>query len=107
MAIFNRAPKQAPLFYSMVLSYHGDLDMARRSWSEAEEDFRQALAIRKQVLGDSHAAAACMLSLSAALRKLHRKQEAKEWIAHAEAILAAEKNPLQTETVDVLALRGH
>lgn len=106
LAVFNHAPNQTPLFYSMALAYHGDFDMAQRNWSQAEQEFRDALAIRRQVLGDNHSTAACMISLSAALRKLHRKQEAKAWTSRAKAILAAQKNPLQNQTVDVLALRG-
>jgi tetratricopeptide (TPR) repeat protein len=106
VAVFNRVPNQTPLFYSMVLSYHGDLDMAQRKWSQAEQEFRKALDIRKRVLGENLATAESMLSLSAALRKLHCKQEAKEWTARAKAITAAEKNPFQNQTVDVLALRG-
>jgi tetratricopeptide (TPR) repeat protein len=106
MAVFNLVPHQTPLFYSMALSYRGDYDMARRNWSQAEQEFRRALEIRKRVLGDNRATAASMISLSGALRKLHRKPEAKEWIARAQAIMAADKNPFQNQTVDVLALRG-
>lgn len=57
-------------------------------------------------MGDNHAAASCMIALSAALEKLHRKQEAKSFVARANAIVTAEKNPLQNQTVDVLALRS-
>lgn len=42
-----------------------------------------------------------MISLAKALRKLHSKAEE----AQAEAILAANGNPVQGQTVDVLALQ--
>lgn len=106
MTIFNRAPDEAPLVFSMALSYGGDLYMAKKSWSAAEGLYRRALAIREKVLGDNHASAVCMMSLSAALQKLHRKQEAKALLARANTIMTTEKNPLQSQTVDVLALRG-
>lgn len=48
--------------------------------------------------------AASMISLSKALRKLHRKDEAKHWMARAKTILIAEKNYLPQDTVDVIAL---
>jgi len=106
MRIFHGAPDTAPLIYSMALCYVGDYYMARGNWNAAEQQYRQALSIREKLLGDNHAAAACMISLSNALKKLHLKHEARQLVARANAILSAEKGPFQDQTVDVLALRN-
>lgn len=103
---FNRSPEEAPLVFSIALCYHGDLYMALKNWAAAQGEYRRALVIREKVLGDNHASATCMMSLSGALAKLHRKTEAKALTARANAILAAEKNPLQSQLVDVQTLRG-
>lgn len=106
VTVFKRAPDKAPLVFSMVLSYRGDFYMAEKNWATAEGDYRRALAIRETVLGDNHASASCMIALSRALEKLHRKREAKALTARANAIRSAESNPLQTQVVDVQALRA-
>jgi tetratricopeptide (TPR) repeat protein len=104
---FRNNPDEAPLAYSMALSYLGDYYMAREAWSNARRQYQQALNIQQGVLGENHAVVASMLSLSKALKKLHLKSEAKDLVAQARAIAAAERNPLQDQTVDVLALSRH
>lgn len=106
LTMFDRAPDEAPLVLSIALSYHGDLYMAQKNWAAAQGEYRRALDIREKVVGDNHASATCMISLSRALEKLHRKNEAKGLTTRAKAILAAENNPLQKQLVDVQALRG-
>jgi tetratricopeptide (TPR) repeat protein len=103
---FNSNPDEAPLVHSIILSYFGDFFMAQEDWSNAQLQYRQALSIQQKVLGESDAVAASMISLSKALRKLHLKDEAKDLVARAKTIVAAEKNPVQDQTVDVLALRN-
>jgi tetratricopeptide (TPR) repeat protein len=105
LGVFNNNPEGAPLVHSMLLIYLGDFYMAQQQWSNAEVPYRQALEIQEKVLGDHHAVAASMISLSKALQKLHLKDEAKDLVARAKAIAAAEKNSFQAQTVDVLALR--
>ncbi len=105
LGIFNQSLGQAPLAHSMVLCYLGDFYMAQQDWRDAAAAYRQALTMQQRVLGDTQAVVASMISLSKALKKLHAKDEAKNWLEHAKAILAAERNSFQEHTVDVLALR--
>lgn len=103
--VFDSNPNEAPLVRSMVISYLGDFYMAQDDWMNAEMQYRQALEIQQKVLGNNHAVAASMITLSNALKKLHLKDQAKDLAARAKAIIAAEKNPLEQQTVDVTALR--
>lgn len=102
---FNTNPDEAPLVHSLVLSYLGDFYMVQRDWKNAQLQYREALNLEQRVLGENNAVAVSMISLSRALKKLHRKDQAKQLVAQAKAIVASEKNPLQDQTVDVLALR--
>ena len=104
LGIFKQDRDQAPLAYSMVLSYLGDYYMAKADWNQAAEQYREELEIQRGVLGENHAVASTMMSLSGALRKLHQKHESKQLEENAKAILAAERRPSQ-QTIDVLALR--
>ena len=105
LSVFKGDPDQAPLAHSILLSYFGDYYMAQDDWGNAELEYRQALDLRRKVLGDNNAVAACMISLSKALQKLHLKEEAKDLVARAKAMLANEKRPPLDQTVDVMALR--
>jgi tetratricopeptide (TPR) repeat protein len=104
--IFNSNPDGAPLIQSMLFSYLGDFYMARADWSNAQLQYRKALSIQQRVLGENRAVAACMISLSNALKKLRLKDEAKDLVARAKAIVSAQQNnALRAGTVDVMALR--
>jgi tetratricopeptide (TPR) repeat protein len=105
LGVFNNNQDSAPLVHSMLLNYFGDFYMGQQEWSNAVLQYRQALNIQQKVLGDHHAVATSMISLSKALQKLHLKDEAKDLVTRAKAISAAEKNSFQAQTVDVLALR--
>lgn len=105
LSVFRKYPDAAPLVQSMILTYMGDLSMAQSDWAGAGTHYRDALRLQQSVLGENNAVAASMLSLSSALKKLHRNDEAKQFIVRANAIRAARKNPVEEDTVDVLALR--
>jgi tetratricopeptide (TPR) repeat protein len=106
-SIMNLDPDHAPLARSIILSYLGDYYMAQGEWFKAQAPYRDALSIQQKVLGDNRAVAASMMSLSNALKKLHLKDEAKDLVKRAQAILSVQQkqNPLADETVDVMALR--
>jgi tetratricopeptide (TPR) repeat protein len=106
--ILEGQPGQVPLSDALVHSYFGDYYMERSRWKDAEAQYRTALGLRSAMLGDNAPdVAASMFALSKALRKLHRKQEAKQYLARASAIMAFQKNPLYTgDTIDVRAFRG-
>jgi tetratricopeptide (TPR) repeat protein len=103
--VFQNVPDDSPLVRSLVLSYLGDYYMAQQDWNNAQLQYRQALNLQRSVLGENQAVAASMIALSRALTKLHRKDEAKNLVARAKAIIAAKSDPLEGQTVDVLALR--
>ena len=98
---------KVPLSYSLIQSYLGDYYMERSRWRDAEKQYRNALQMRIAMLGE-HASdvAASMVSLSKALRKLHRKKEANQYLAQASSIAAVQQNPVyRAETIDVRAFR--
>ena len=99
-------PDKVPLAHALILSYFGDYYMARSQWPEAEIQYRKALKMREDMLGESAPdVASAMVSLSKALRKLHRKQEAEQLLERASCIMVLQKNPLYTgRSVDVRAL---
>ena len=99
-------PGKVPLAHALILSYFGDYNMARAQWTDAEVQYRKALKMREDMLGESAPdVAASMLSLSKALRKLHRKQEAEQLLERASCIMVLQKNPVYTGgTIDVRAL---
>jgi tetratricopeptide (TPR) repeat protein len=105
LSIFKGDQDRAPLVHSILLSYLGDYYMAQDKWRNAESEYRQALDLRRKVLGDNNAVAASMISLSKALQKLHLKEEAKDLLARAKAIVENQKRPPLDQTVDVMALR--
>lgn len=98
---------KVPLSYSLVRSYFGDYYMDRSRWQDAETQYRSALTMRTAMLGENAAdVAASMFSLSKALRKLHRKKEADQYLAQAVAIAASQKRPFyEKDTIDVRAFR--
>ncbi|HEX5230559.1 MAG TPA: tetratricopeptide repeat protein [Bryobacteraceae bacterium] len=102
---FNSHPEAAPLERSMVLSYRGDLSMAQHDWADAQWQYREALQIQQNVLGENKVVASSMLSLSKALQKLHLKDQAKQLAARAKAILSLRRDPALENTVDIMALR--
>jgi len=102
---FKGHPQEAPLVHAMILNYLGDFYMDQKDWAPAEAQYREAVILQEKVLGPNNAVAASMISLSKALRKLHSNAEAREWMARAKAIIAAERNPQRQDTVDILALR--
>jgi uncharacterized protein HemY len=104
LAVFDKHPAREPLVHSTILSYFGDFYMDQRKWNNAELQYREAVSIQQNVLGPANAVAFSMISLSKALKKLHRKDEAKQWMARAKAILSTETQELPQDTVDVLAL---
>lgn len=99
-------PGKVPQAHALILSYLGDYYTARSQWADAEVQYRKALKMREDMLGETAPdVAASMLSLSKALRKLHRKPEAEQLLERASCIMALQKNPLYTgATVDVRAL---
>jgi tetratricopeptide (TPR) repeat protein len=103
--VFENNPDDVPLIHSLVLSYFGDYYMAQEDWNNAQLKYRQALNLQRSVLGENKAVAASMISLSKALAKLHMKDEAKNLVVRAKAIIVAQSDPLQKQTVDVLALQ--
>jgi len=101
-------PEKSPLSLSLILCYYGDYFMAREDWTNAEQRFRQAVALQEGILGDTRVVASSMDSLSKALRKLHRKKEAEVLAAKAESIRASQPDLLYSRnTVDVQTLRQH
>lgn len=98
---------KVPLSYSLVQSYFGDYYMERSKWRDAEAQYRSALKMRTAMLGDNATdVATSMFSLSKALRKLHRKKEADQYMAQAVAIAASQKIGLyRADTIDVRAFR--
>jgi tetratricopeptide (TPR) repeat protein len=101
-------PEKAPLSLSLLLCYYGDYFMAREDWANAERRYREALALQEEVLGDTRVAASSMDSLSKALRKQHRKTEARELTEKADKIRSAQPDLLYSRnTVDVQAFRQH
>jgi tetratricopeptide (TPR) repeat protein len=104
--IVNADGNRAPLGAALVLSSAGDYSMARRDWVTAEQDYRRALQLREKTLGDHPLVAQSLRSLSNSLRKLNRKQEAKDNLVRANQILAVQTDPAYAgETVDVRAFR--
>ncbi len=99
--LFNRSIQlleserdKVPLSYSLVRSYFGDYYMDRSRWRDAEAQYRSALTMRTAMLGENAVdVATSMFSLSKALRKLHRKKEADQYLAQAVAIAASQKSP--------------
>ena len=104
-ATVRKQTETEPLIRSIVLSYSGDLYMVTRQWENARERYLQALELQQSVLGENRAVAQSMLSLSKALEKLHLKNDARNLMAQAKAILAKDAKPLQGSTIDVLAFR--
>ncbi len=96
LGILKKNPEDAPLMRSMVLSYLGDHYMAQQDWSNAQLQYRQALTMQQNVLGENHAVAASMILLSKALRKLHSKDEAKQ-------LAGCRKRLLGTDSLTVAA----
>lgn len=105
LGIFQNEPGQAPLVYSMILSYLGDYYAIQHEWQNAVTQYRKSLAIQHRVLGNTRSVAVSMISLARALRKVHSKDEAKQLEAQAQDIMEAHRNPARNQTVDVLALR--
>jgi tetratricopeptide (TPR) repeat protein len=108
LELIRVGPEKSPLSLSLILSYYGDYFMARGDWTNAEQRFRQALALQEEILGDTRVAASSMEALSKALRKQHRKKEADQLAAKAGSIRAAQPGLLfSRNTVDVQSLRQH
>jgi len=101
----KKNPEQTPLAQALVASYLGDYDMERKDWSSAQTHYRETLRLQQSVFGANQAVATSMISLSKALKKLHRNDEAKDLVARAKEILESGKSPLEFQTVDIVALR--
>lgn len=101
----KKNPGQTPLAQALVFTYLGDYEMDRKDWSSAQAQYHEALRLQESVFGDNPAVAVSMLSLSKALKKLHRNDQARNLVVHAKAILAKGKDPFDGQTVDVMALR--
>ena len=106
--MIQSTPGDVPLAHALILSYFGDYYMARSQWADAEIQYRKALAMREQMLGETAPdVAASMVSLSKALQKLHRKQEAEQLLERASCIMVLQKNPVYTGgTVDIRSLNA-
>ena len=104
--MIQATPGEVPMAHALILSYFGDYYMARSQWSDAEIQYRKALAMREQMLGETAPdVAASMVSLSKALQKLHRKQEAEQLMERASCIMVLQKNPVYTgATIDIHSL---
>ena len=104
--MIEATPGKVPLAHALILSYLGDYYMARGQWSDAEVQYRKALKMREDMLSESSPdVAASMVSLSKALRKLHRRPEAEQLLERASCIMVLQKNPVYTGgVVDVRAL---
>lgn len=108
IAILQELTEKAPLSDSLLFVYYGDYYMAQNQWNNAAQQYHQALALQRQVLGDTRVAASSMELLSNALRKLHRKREAKQLSAEARKIWAEQPDLVAAQdTVDVQSLRAH
>lgn len=96
-----------PVAYSLIRSYFGDYYVAVSKWREAEVQYRTALNMRETMLGkNSPDVALTMFSLAKVLQKLHRKEEAQEYLTQAASIAALQKNlAYSADTVDVRAFR--
>ena len=96
----------APLGNALIFGYAGDYYMSQHDWPNAASSYQRALAFREKTLGDHPLVASSLLSLSQALRKLHRKKEAKQCFARASQILAIRTARLTaSDTIDVRAFR--
>jgi tetratricopeptide (TPR) repeat protein len=96
-----------PLGNALVLSRAGDYYMVRHDWRTAEKEYRRALKLREDTLGDHPLVASSLRSLSESLRKLNRKNEAKDDLARAKQILAIQNDPAYLgATVDVRAFQA-
>ncbi len=106
--MMEAARDPVPQVYSLIRSYFGDYYMARSKWLDAELQYRSALQMRQAMLGKSSPdVAATMCSLAKALQKLHRKQEAAQYLTQAAAIMESQKNPAYAgATIDVGAFGG-
>ena len=75
--ILNRAGRPQVLVAAAALQILGAAQYARQQYAEAESTFREALAIRIQVLGPAHPKTAnTMANLANTLSRLHREDEA-------------------------------
>ena len=101
----KKNPEQTPLAQALVSSYLGDYDMERKDWSSAQTQYRETIRLQQSVFGENQALPISMISLSKALKKLHRNDEAKDLVAHAKAILESGKRPFENQTLDIVALR--
>jgi hypothetical protein len=83
--------------------------MTRGQWETAEREFERALKLRQDALGEGVLVADSMISLSRALRKVNRKEEAKMYEAQVGRILSSQRNPMydRGNTIDVRALQAN
>jgi len=99
-------PGNVPLADALVGTYLGDYYMTQQRWSDAADQYRQALQTRQELIPNTPLVAGSMSALSRALEKLKRKVEAKRYRKQAEAILSEQHNPFfRGDTVDVKSLQ--
>ena len=100
-------PGNVPLANALVGTYLGDYFMSQQRWSEAVNQYREALKTRQALIPHTALVAGTMTALSRALEKLKQKAEAKRYWKEAEAILAQQDNPIYSgDTVDVKSFRA-
>jgi len=82
--------------------------MTRGQWEAAELEFAGALKLREGALGEHPLVADSLISLSRALRKLSRKQEAKVYETRAARIWSSQRNPAYdaSNVIDARAFRA-
>lgn len=106
LGMMEKLPDKVPLASALISGYLGDYYMTQRQWAQAADQYRRALEARQKLIPDSALVAGSMSSLSNALERLKRKEEAKKYKKQALAIMADQHNPLYSgETVDVKSFR--
>lgn len=106
LGMMENIPDKVPLANALISGYLGDYYMTQRQWAQAADQYRRALETRQKLIPNSALVAGSMTSLSNALERLKRKDEAKNYKKQAQAIMADQRNPLyRGETVDVKSFR--
>ena len=105
---FNTGCSEAPTSCAFIRSNLGSYYMTRGQWEAAELEFAGALKLREGALGEHPLVADSLISLSRALRKLSRKQEAKIYETRAARIWSSQRNPAYdaSNVIDARAFRA-
>lgn len=102
--------ESVPLACAALRTALGDYYMLKSQWQAAEGEYKRALTMRENSLGDHPLVASTLMLLSRALRKLKRKKEANVDVARAEQIMSLPQNAQyndRNETIDVRSFRSN